>query len=156
MHTASEYPVLCCRLSLAIATTVMAQDDNPHIGYVYPAGGQQGTTFEVLLGGQNLDGAFMARVSGDGVTAKVVEHIRPLNQGQFKEMQNRMGELQKKKEAAGKADRDVVVAAPSRRNRQDNGRPRTRRCSPRFANGWRRSPSADRRSPRWSRRSRCR
>ena len=86
---------------LAIATTVMAQDDNPHIGYVYPAGGQQGTTFEVLLGGQNLDGAFMARVSGDGVTATVVEHIRPLNQGQFKEMQNRMGELQKKKEAAG-------------------------------------------------------
>lgn len=87
---------------LAIATTVMAQDDNPHIGYVYPAGGQQGTTFEVLLGGQNLDGAFMARVSGDGVTATVVEHIRPLNQGQFKEMQNRMGELRKKKEAAGK------------------------------------------------------
>ncbi len=86
---------------LAIATTVVAQDDNPHIGYVYPAGGQQGTTFEVLLGGQNLDGAFMAHVSGDGVTPTVVEHIRPLNQGQFKEMQNRMGELQKKKEAAG-------------------------------------------------------
>ena len=37
----------------------------------------------------------------------MIEHIRPLNQGQFKEMQNRMGELKKKKEAApGTAVRD--------------------------------------------------
>ncbi len=100
MHSARVSRLVLPTL-LAIATTVVAQDDNPHIGYVYPAGGQQGTTFEVLLGGQNLDGAFMARISGDGVTATVGEHIRPLNQGQFKEMQNRMGELQKKKEAAG-------------------------------------------------------
>ena len=100
MHFA-QAPRLVLPTLLAIATTVVAQDDNPHIGYVYPAGGQQGTTFEVLLGGQDLDGAFMARVSGDGVTATIGEHIRPLNQGQFKEMQNRMGELQKKKEAAG-------------------------------------------------------
>jgi len=86
--------------SLTIASVVRAQEDNPHIGYVYPAGGQQGTTFQVVLGGQHLDGASIARVSGDGVQTKVIEHIRPLNQGQFKEMQNRMGELQKKKAAA--------------------------------------------------------
>ena len=88
-------------VSLAVTCVARAGEDDPHIGYVYPAGGQQGTTFEVLLGGQNLDGPVMARVSGDGVTTEVVEHIRPLNQGQFKEMQNRMGELQKKKDAAG-------------------------------------------------------
>jgi hypothetical protein len=85
---------------LAPVSLARAQEDNPHIGYVYPAGGQQGTTFQVVLGGQHLDGASIARVSGDGVQTKVIEHIRPLNQGQFKEMQNRMGELQKTKEAA--------------------------------------------------------
>lgn len=85
---------------LFVASAVQAQEDNPHVGYVYPAGGQKGTTFQVLLGGQHLDGATIARVSGGGVQTEVIEHIRPLNQGQFKEMQNRMGELQKKKEAA--------------------------------------------------------
>ncbi len=85
---------------LALVSLARAQADNPRIGYVYPAGGQQGTTFQVVLGGQHLDGASIARVSGDGVQTKVIEHIRPLNQGQFKEIQNRMGELQKKKAAA--------------------------------------------------------
>ena len=26
----------------------------PHLGYLYPAGGQQGTSFQVTIGGQNL------------------------------------------------------------------------------------------------------
>jgi hypothetical protein len=86
--------------SFAVASVVQAQQDDPHIGYVYPAGGQQGTKFQVLLGGQHLDGATIAHVSGGGVEAVVIEHIRPLNQGQFKEMQNRMGELQQQKDAA--------------------------------------------------------
>ena len=38
----------------------------PHIGYVYPAGGRQGTTFQVVVGGQFLDGVNDACVSGDG------------------------------------------------------------------------------------------
>ena len=33
-----------------------AAASEPRIGYVYPAGGQQGTTFEVTVGGQFLDG----------------------------------------------------------------------------------------------------
>ena len=40
-------------MSMTVAGITSAQEDNPHIGYVYPAGGQQGTTFEVLLGGQH-------------------------------------------------------------------------------------------------------
>ena len=89
---------------LAFVAVVQAQQDNPHIGYVYPAGGQQGATFQVLLGGQHLDGAAVAYISGAGVKAEVIEHVRPLNQGQFKEMQNRMGELNKQKEAAAPSE----------------------------------------------------
>lgn len=91
-------------IALGAASATTAQQDSPHIGYVYPAGGQQGTTFEVLVGGKHLDGAATALVTGGGIQPEVVDYIRPLNQGQFKEMQNRMGELTKKREAASPED----------------------------------------------------
>lgn len=55
-----------------------AQVSPPHVGYVYPAGGRQGTTFEVKLGGQDLAEATAVQVSGAGVTAKVLRQTRPL------------------------------------------------------------------------------
>lgn len=76
------------------------QSDAPQVGYVYPAGGQCGSSFEVTVGGKFLDEDTVALFSGTGVEAKVVEYLRPLNQGAFKELQNRMGELMRKKEAA--------------------------------------------------------
>ena len=51
----------------------------PYIGYVYPAGGRQGTTFQIRVGGQNMDGVTGAIVSGSGVTAKIIEYHRRLN-----------------------------------------------------------------------------
>lgn len=50
---------------------------HPHLGYVYPAGGRQGTSFEVLVGGQRLRGALEVQVSGEGVEATVVKFYRP-------------------------------------------------------------------------------
>ena len=46
----------------------------PHIGYVYPAGGRQGAMFQVAVGGQYLNNATNAYVSGAGVQAVVVEY----------------------------------------------------------------------------------
>lgn len=48
---------------------------NTHIGYVYPAGGQVGTTFEVAVGGKGLQKIGAIQVSGSGVTAEFVEYI---------------------------------------------------------------------------------
>jgi hypothetical protein len=48
----------------------------PHVGYAYPAGGRQGTTVEVLVGGQLLRGANEAYVTGQGVHASVVQYYR--------------------------------------------------------------------------------
>ena len=45
-----------------------------------PAGGRQGTTFQVTIGGQYLDGATNAFVSGGGVRASVVEFVKPITQ----------------------------------------------------------------------------
>lgn len=54
------------------------QGKPPHIGYLYPAGGQQGTVFQILAGGQFLNGATEVYVSGQGVKAKVLRHVRPI------------------------------------------------------------------------------
>ncbi|MEX0321957.1 MAG: PPC domain-containing protein [Puniceicoccaceae bacterium] len=45
------------------------------LGYVYPAGGQAGTTFTVTAGGKGLRGVKSILISGDGVSAEFVEHV---------------------------------------------------------------------------------
>lgn len=57
-------------LVLMLAGTGWAKE-SPHIGYVFPAGGQRGQTFEVTVGGQFLSSANAVVVTGDGVTATV-------------------------------------------------------------------------------------
>ncbi len=44
------------------------------IAYVYPAGGQQGTSFEVIVGGQGLDNPLDAYLGGAGISVEIVEH----------------------------------------------------------------------------------
>src|SRR5579859_668564 len=56
-----------------------AQTNRPYIGFVYPAGGQRGTTFQIRLGGQALDELSGVLVTGGGVTAKLTENYRRLN-----------------------------------------------------------------------------
>ena len=58
---------------LGAAITAQAQPA-PRIGFVYPAGGQISTSFEVIIGGQYLHEDTEIIVSGEGVTGKVLEH----------------------------------------------------------------------------------
>lgn len=94
-------------LGLAALLTVVpdarAQQPTARVGYVCPAGGQQGTTLIVMVGGRYLDGVSRAFVSGEGVQAKVIEHIRPTtNQGQAGSVRERLKKLMDKKAAAAK------------------------------------------------------
>ncbi len=50
----------------------------PHMGYLYPAGGQQGTSFRILVGGQYLRSVKNVFVVGEGITGQVIRHYRPL------------------------------------------------------------------------------
>ena len=43
------------------------QQNSPRAAFAYPAGGKLGSTFEVTVGGQFLDGAKQAFFAGDGV-----------------------------------------------------------------------------------------
>jgi hypothetical protein len=61
-----------------MALAALAQP-RPYIGFVYPAGGQQGTTFQIRLGGQGLDDVDAVLVTGSGVAARVTENYRRLN-----------------------------------------------------------------------------
>ncbi len=85
-----------------MAPTLWAQSRTPHLGYVYPAGGRVGDTFEVEIGGQYLDGATRVYVSGSGVRATVVEYLGPLAGQVSNDMRVRTREIQKKgTDAAG-------------------------------------------------------
>ncbi len=92
-------------LILILAGAAQAQDRIPRLGYVYPAGGRQGTEFDIAVGGQRLDAVTSAYVSGTGVRAFVVEHVRPLTQTQMSVLREKLRELQEKRQAAAKAGR---------------------------------------------------
>ncbi|MCG3179112.1 MAG: hypothetical protein BIFFINMI_01443 [Phycisphaerae bacterium] len=66
-----------------LATGAAAQGQvgrqSPQIGFVYPAGGQRGTTVDVTVGGQFLGAAAEVRISGLGVSGAVVDYMRPPN-----------------------------------------------------------------------------
>jgi len=81
---------------LLAAPVVWAQSRTPHIGYVYPAGGRQGQTLEIEVGGQYLDGAANVYLSGGGIKAVVVEHLKPLAGQVSNDLRVRTRALQKK------------------------------------------------------------
>jgi len=81
--------------AIAIAAGARARR-GPTIGYVYPAGGRQGTKFEVALAGRFLDGVSDVIVSGEGVQATLIEHVKPLNGKQINLIRDRLKELQEK------------------------------------------------------------
>ncbi len=86
-------------VTMALGTFASAQQQRvPNIGYVYPAGGQAGTTFQVTVGGQFLDGVREIVFSGeglpeDGIQAKVVRLVKPPTQKQLNDLQEKLTEL---------------------------------------------------------------
>lgn len=83
-------------LFLTFALTTQAQRA-PQLGYVYPAGGRQGATSQVVIGGQFLGGATGAFVSGKGIRAIVTDVAKPMNQGQFNQLRDQLRTLQERK-----------------------------------------------------------
>jgi len=87
-------PILGLAALAATASAARGQA-RPYIGYVYPAGGQQGTTFPVKLGGQGLDGVDEVLVTGTGVSAKVVEYFRKLGPQEMSLLREQVNELKR-------------------------------------------------------------
>lgn len=65
---------------------------NPHLGYVYPAGGRRGEIVEVTVGGQFIRDVDDVYLSGAGVECEILEWYRPLTQGEYQDLSRRLEE----------------------------------------------------------------
>jgi hypothetical protein len=75
----------------AAGTVCMAEA--PHIGYIYPAGGQQGTSFEVEIGGQYLQSATNILVGSPGVQVDVERYSVKYERRQLGQFYNQLKNL---------------------------------------------------------------
>lgn len=94
---------VCVAGAPALAQRPPLMPRDPHIGYVYPAGGQRGSTIEVVVGGEFLEGAKALHVSGSGVKATVGKYTKPLTQQQFNQFREKLEEARKKMREEGRA-----------------------------------------------------
>ncbi len=79
---------------------LFSQERQPYIGYVYPAGGQKGTSFTVTIGGQNLRGTNGIYFSTNGISATIVDYngpSGPLNALQIEELRRILQEIRDKR-----------------------------------------------------------
>ncbi len=96
-------------LAYALATSSVASGQ--YIGFVYPAGAQQGTTTLIRLGGQRIDGVEGAIVSGDGVEAKLVDYHKWLNNQEIRLMRENLRDLRRAANARKKAKKEPDATA---------------------------------------------
>lgn len=94
MSRFNGHHILGVAILLASMTPVWAQ--NQYIGFVYPAGGQQGTTFPIRLGGQGLLHPSDLVVSGEGVSVRLVEYYRVYDNQEMALLNQQLNELKKK------------------------------------------------------------
>ncbi len=87
----------CLVVSLLVSQALAQTQREAHIGYVYPAGGQQGTTFEAVIGGANLGEATEVTVSGTGVQAKIAKQERQVTAKEQQELKEQLNKLKDKR-----------------------------------------------------------
>jgi hypothetical protein len=90
---------------------LFAADNQPHIGYLYPAGGRQGHDVLITVGGQFLQKPTDVYISGQGVTGQIVQYYRPITNLQKEQRQWITDRL---KEA-----RDNLLAVPEKTKPND-------------------------------------
>ncbi len=88
-----RFATFAAAILLAVASSAQAQ--NQYIGFVYPAGGQQGTTFPIRLGGQSLVNPAQVVVSGEGVSVRLVDYYRVMGNQELGLLQQQLTELRK-------------------------------------------------------------
>ena len=87
-----------------LAVTSVAHGQ-PYIGFVYPAGAQQGTTVHIRLGGQRIDDVESVLIAGSGVQARLVEYRKMLSNQEVSLLRENLRELQQDARARGKQRR---------------------------------------------------
>ncbi|MFH1268681.1 MAG: PPC domain-containing protein, partial [Planctomycetota bacterium] len=110
MNRSRWQAILAGAILLAATSNLQAQTAPkvPHIGYIYPTGGQQNTSFEVIVGGQYIKETSEFYISGEGVKAEVVGWYRPLTRGEYIGLSQKIRftreRLEEEQKAKGKTD----------------------------------------------------
>jgi hypothetical protein len=99
------------------------QQNTPHIGYLYPAGAQQGTTVEVTLGGQFLNGAETVYVSGKGVKATILKNIRPMPGREIQNLREQIQQIAEKRQSGKATPEEIAHLFSLREKLQEATRP---------------------------------
>ena len=99
------HAILGFTVLMAVATCAQAQQRSLSIGYVYPAGGQQGSKCEVVVGGQFLTGVNAVDVSGSGVQAEIVELIQPIAGRELNQLRIEVDEMLARRAVVRKDER---------------------------------------------------
>jgi hypothetical protein len=80
-------------ISLLACSMIVSSVSAQYVGFVYPAGGQRGTTFRITIGGQSLAGVDKVLVSGNGVTGRVIEYNKKMNPQEMQLIGEQLREL---------------------------------------------------------------
>lgn len=96
--------VLAATAVMALAAPKVKAQSRPYMGYVYPAGGQQGATFAVKIGGQSLDNVTGVIVTGGGVSAKVDRCFSRIGPQEITLLRDQLRELKAAQKAAKAPD----------------------------------------------------
>jgi len=107
-------------LVLVFASRARAQSE-PHIGYVYPAGGRQGTTFEVTVGGRYLNTTGV-EFSGSGISATIVKQERQVSPLEQSNMREALEKFRTKREQGQLSAADIKTAMDLRQKLINFGR----------------------------------
>jgi len=101
---AFRHLMACGLISVLASSSIATAQQYPRIGYVFPAGGRQGSTFLVTVGGQFLGSwkgdyqidVLQAHFSGGGIQATVRKDIRHLNSKETQVLQDKLDQLRRK------------------------------------------------------------
>jgi hypothetical protein len=95
--TSTIHTLCACLAVCVLAGAPASAQQDPDIGYVFPAGAQRGAEVVVTLGGQRLDGASAVIVTGEGVEASVIKHRPPLRGKALRKVRDKVGELRRER-----------------------------------------------------------
>jgi hypothetical protein len=87
-----RFAVLLLAAGLAVSAAAQALRE-PHIAFIYPAGVQRGTTCDIVIGGQYLDGAAGLYIHGGDLPATVTRHYKFLTPQQLNGLRNELERL---------------------------------------------------------------
>ncbi len=117
-------------ISLISVSATCAQEITTRLGYAYPAGGRQGTTFRITLGGRYLDNIKRVSFSGFGVEAKVLHKIEPMKSDESNALRKKLTELTKVPKDKRDPKARLEIAGIERKLARYQGETTRRRAQP--------------------------